>query len=696
MLSLEKAYEMAEVERFWKRLAGKQDSLVSCVAMPKLDGLALALHYQQGKLVIGATRGDGHTGEDITANLSLLRGIPHQLPSDAPNLLELRGEVFMSRAAFIDLNVKRRDRQQKEYSNPRNAAAGTIRIRKLNPSLVRPRQLEFMAYWAQCGSDSLQPTTAGTFRQLAKLGFAVVSPWEQVASIEQFASYVAKLIAKRNDLISEVDGVVLRVDDNARAAQLGANAKSPRWAIAFKFKGLHGRTVLKDVVFQVGRSGVVTPVAKLEPVQVSGVTISSATLHNCEMLEQFDLKVGDTLELERAGDVIPKILGVVTRTNDPQARHITLPEYCPRCEAKLQKQSVNLQCDNPACQGVLLQRLEHFVSRNAMDIEGFGGKRLEQMVAAELVSRPAHLFALDHEQLGFLGSDAKKLTDNLISAIHKARRTTLDRVLFALSIPRLGFTGAKALAAAFGSLENLARAGPATLSFFKPVQFVVAQQVHLSLQTSGGSELQRLRDNGVEWPQEATAVKMLPVLNLLEHVAYLSGMDVQQLQHETPWPQLPPVLTKRLIKANSMPQNLSGLQAITLGDLEQTGMSSTHAQLCYSRLEQLLSFEPFQRLHLELETLAGVSWGQAATSAAGALSGLSVLVTGTLQGYDRKQAWDLVESHGGKIAQNVTAKTELVVAGNKPGAKKIAQATELKIKVISQDELFALLGSTAT
>ncbi len=685
MLSLEKAYQITEVERFWARLAGESARQESCMAMPKLDGLAIALRYRDGKLVTGATRGDGQTGEDVTANLRMVRGIPPRLLASVPDELEVRGEVFMSPDAFKQVNIQLREKEQKEFVSPRNAAAGTIR--QLNPLLVRNRRLDFKAYWAWTGQNDLRLSAVDTFAQLQELGFAIVEPVQLIDSIEQFKSYLEMLIEVRDKLDSEVDGAVLRVNDSTLAAKLGANAKSPRWSIAFKFQDLHVQTELKDVVFQIGRSGVITPVAKLKPVQVRGVTISSATLHNCQILDQFELRVGDILEITRAGDVIPKILKVAKRTENEHARHIKAPENCPRCNKTLIKKSVDLQCENPACQGVLLQRLKHFVSRDALDIEGFAGQRLEQLVKEKLINSPADLFALSKKQLEIFGEDAQQLATNLEASLNQARDTTLAKALFALSISGLGAAGAKALAAAFGSLENLVGASPATLGFFKPVQFEVAQNVHESLHGLGYIELIRLRDRGVVWPQFVPSGNIFPVARLLKHILYL-----EKAQQPNDWPRLPPVFISRLVGAKMMPDTFDKLRNITSNDLLATGMSKNDVTRCATQLDLLLACPAFLNLVRELEELAKVSWGKAASAASGPLSGLTVIVTGTLQGYNRQQAWALVEKYGGKIIQNVSTKTDLVVAGAKPGASKIAQAEKLGIKVLDQEQLFVMLG----
>ncbi len=416
------------------------------------------------------------------------------------------------------------------------------------------------------------------------------------------------------------------------------------------------------------------------------------------MLRQLDLRIGDTLELERAGDVIPKILGIAARTGDATARGIVAPAYCPRCGGKLREVSVNLQCNNADCQGVLLQRLEHFVSRDALDIEGFGGRRLEHLVTTGLVSRPAHLFALSEQQLGSLGADAKLLAANLAGALAKARSTTLAKVLFAAGIPRLGASGAKVLAGTFGSLGRLRLASPAALCFFKPVQFAIAQQVCDSLRAAVGDELERLCQSGVRWPEHAPAAKTVAITKLLRHITYLAtatGGEMVQYgyclpRQVAPWPGLSPALIAKLEDAADFPQTWLALQSVGGGDLLRLGIAKAKAKQVMHGLQQLLDYPPMQHLVREIEHLAGVDWGRAPPTL-GALAGKKIAVTGTWPGYGRTQAQQLIAGHGGQVVATVTAHTDLVVAGDKPGAKKIAQAKDLGVAIIDQERLLALL-----
>ncbi|MGQ0696641.1 MAG: NAD-dependent DNA ligase LigA [Panacagrimonas sp.] len=461
MQSLNNGFSEGDLREFDRRVReGLEREVVTYVAEPKLDGLAVALIYEHGVFVRGATRGDGTTGEDITANLRTLRGLPLSLRnSDVawPALLEVRGEVFLPLAAFGRMNEEAAARGEKVFVNPRNGAAGSLR--QLDPRMTAKRPLAFYAYALGVSEGWQRPATHWeVLQQLRAWGFPVSELVEKVQGIEGCLAYYARMGERRARLPFDIDGVVYKLDDLAGREELGSVARAPRWAVAHKFPAEEARTVVENVEFQVGRTGTLTPVARLRPVFVGGVTVSNVTLHNMDQIARLNLMIGDSVTVRRAGDVIPEIVQVSVTQRPTDARPVSMPEICPICASPVERaeNEVAARCTGGlSCRAQLHGGLLHFVSRRALDIEGMGEKLLAQLIERGLVQSPSDLFRLKAEQLAELDRMGEKSAQNLVAALAKARHTTLPRFIYALGIRDVGETTAETLAGHFGSLDSL-------------------------------------------------------------------------------------------------------------------------------------------------------------------------------------------------------------------------------------------------
>jgi DNA ligase (NAD+) len=518
MMSLAKVFndsDLADFEaRILKRLdiEGSNSPAYSCE--PKIDGIAVSLLYEDGVLVRGATRGDGVTGEDITHNVRTVRNIPLRLKGDnIPSRLEVRGEIYLSRAGFEAMNAQATKEAGRVFVNPRNAAAGTLR--QLDPRIAASRPLRFFSYSAiimgsdptgPVGSDPIMaPTThSALLTLLGHWGLPLNPEREVVQGWQACLDYANRLLAKRNALDYEIDGAVIKVDNLRLQEELGFNARTPRWAMAYKFPAEEASTLVRDVEFQVGRTGTITPVARLEPVFVGGVTVSNATLHNMDEIARLGLQIGDRVILRRAGDVIPKIVAVLTPAPEHERHAVLMPELCPACQSPVEKDGeVLYRCTGGlVCPAQRKESLRHFCSRAALDIEGLGEKLVEQLVDADMVRSVADVFVLSKEQLIGLERMGEKSADNLLAAIEKAKSTTLPRLLFALGIREVGEATALALANHFGSLEKLMQADESALTQVSDVGPVMAGHIaHFFSNSENHQVIEQLRARGVVWPE---------------------------------------------------------------------------------------------------------------------------------------------------------------------------------------------------
>lgn len=596
MLSLDNVFNTEDLSAFGRRVQERlfTNNPVTFCCEPKLDGLAVSILYEQGELVRAATRGDGVTGEDITQNVRTIRVIPLRMNgTDIPARIEIRGEVFMPKAGFERWNKQALAKGDKVFANPRNAAAGSLR--QLDPAITAQRPLAFYAYGIGVVDEAtkLPDSHYARMQYLKQFGLPVCDEIRQVVGIEGCQTYHDEILAKRDALPFEIDGVVFKVDDIAWQQMLGFVSRAPRWAVAHKFPAQEELTRLNDVEFQVGRTGAITPVARLEPVQVGGVVVSNATLHNADEIARLGIKIGDWVVVRRAGDVIPQIVNVVLDRRDASCRDIDFPERCPVCDSQVERlpgEAVARCSGGLYCAAQRKEALKHFVSRRAMDVDGIGDKLIEQLVDHELIHTPADLFALTKAQLLGLERMGEKSADKLLMALQKARETTFARFLFALGIREVGETTAHTLAQHF-------------------------------------SDLPALQDASVE--------------------ALLKVADVGE------------VMAKHIYYFFRQEHNLEVIHRL-LAPVSEGG--------------------------------AGISWKPIENAAADTLplNGKTLVLTGTLSQLNRDAAKQALQALGAKVAGSVSAKTDLVIAGEAAGSK-LEKAQQLGVPVWGEEELVALL-----
>lgn len=703
MLSLGNAFEEVDMREFDRRVNEGLDlpagdlfgggAAVEYSCEPKLDGLAVSLLYQDGVLVRGATRGDGTTGEDISVNVRTVRNIPLKLQGSGwPATLEVRGEVFMSKAGFERLNAAQLEAGGKTFANPRNAAAGSLR--QLDSKITASRPLEFCCYGLGQVSADIADTHIGNLERLKQWGMPISRELRLAKGIDECLDYYREIGERRNALPYEIDGVVFKVNSIASQRELGFRAREPRWAIAHKFPAMEELTELLDVEFQVGRTGAVTPVARLQPVKVAGVTVSNATLHNMDEVARLGLMIGDTVIIRRAGDVIPQVVQVVTERRPENARPVQIPESCPVCgshveRTQLVKRSKGRETVSEgavyrcvgrlACGAQLKQAIIHFVSRRAMDIEGLGDKTIEQLVDENLIASPADLYRLKYEQIIDLEGFAEVSSNKLLKAIEDSKRPALARFIYALGIPDVGEETAKVLARSLGSLERVQQALPQVLTYLPDVGLEVAHEIHSFFEDSHNQEvigsllaadqcglvLQDQGELGAEFAASTTLGGMLDKLNipsvgpgaaqkLADKFGSLQGVI------EADWLDMRQALPEKQAKA-----------------VREFFDNPANAQLAQAIEQQLQAF--------------GMHWQSEKKVVAGLpLAGQTWVLTGSLELMSRDVAKDKLESLGAKVAGSVSAKTHCVVAG--PGAgSKLAKANELALKVLDEQAFVAFL-----
>ena len=513
MLSLDNAFDEDELRNFDRRLRDRlkldDSEEVEYAAEPKLDGLAVSILYEDGSLVRGATRGDGRTGEDVTHNIKTIHAIPLRLTgSDHPPLLEVRGEVIMPRAGFDALNARARGKGEKEFVNPRNAAAGSLR--QLDPGITAQRPLDIYFYGiGEISAGHAAPTHAMAMQLLRQWGLKVSPESALLTGVEQCLAYYAAIFGKRGSLPYDIDGVVFKVNRFDYRETLGFVARAPRWAIAQKFPAEEETTIVKDVEFQVGRTGALTPVARLDPVFVGGVTVSNATLHNMDELQRKDVRIGDTVVVRRAGDVIPEIVSVIKKKRPGKSRKVRLPAKCPVCGADVERpenEAVARCSGGLYCPAQRKEAIKHFASRRAMDVDGVGDKIVDQLVETGIVKTPADLYRLSLENLSALDRMAEKSAGNILAALEKSKQTSLARFLFALGIREVGEATALSLSAYFTDLDELMAADEEALMAVQDVGTVVASHVRTFFQQTHNKEIiDALLAQGIRWPVEPRA-----------------------------------------------------------------------------------------------------------------------------------------------------------------------------------------------
>lgn len=518
MLSLDNAFSDEDVLDFGRRVSqrlGHDDC--AWVVEPKLDGLAVSLTYEQGLLVRAATRGDGQTGEDITANVRTLRAIPLRLSGTGwPDCFEVRGEVFMPKQGFQALNARALESGEKTFANPRNAAAGSLR--QLDPKVTATRPLSFFSYgYGLYPDDRLPATHSALLAGFRNWGIPINPELHVVENIAACIAYYRDLLARRPGLPYEIDGVVYKIDALEEREILGFVARAPRWAIAHKFPAEEATTRVIAIDVQVGRTGALTPVARLEPVFVGGVTVTNATLHNADEVHRKDIRIGDTVIVRRAGDVIPEVVKSLPGLRPPDAPRFVLPDRCPACQAEveiLEGEAIARCSGGLYCPAQHREAVKHFASRKAMNIDGLGDKLVDQLLEKELIATVADLYSLRAEQLAGLERLGEKSARNLIEALEGSRHTTLPRFLYALGIREVGEVTARTLAEHFRDLERLMAADEATLLAVPDVGPAVARHIHTFFRQPHNREvIQHLMDAGIHWDPlpERPAATVLPL-----------------------------------------------------------------------------------------------------------------------------------------------------------------------------------------
>ncbi|MCI8212050.1 aromatic ring-opening dioxygenase LigA [Pseudomonas sp. S25] len=701
MLSLGNAFEEVDMREFDRRVTEGLDlpvgdlfgngANVQYSCEPKLDGLAVSLLYRDGALVRGATRGDGTTGEDISINVRTVRNIPLKLHGTGwPDVLEVRGEVFMSKAGFERLNASQAQVGGKTFANPRNAAAGSLR--QLDSKITANRPLEFCAYGLGQVSSEISDTHIGNLNQLKEWGMPVSRELKLANGIDECLAYYHDIGERRLGLSYEIDGVVFKVNDLASQRELGFRAREPRWAIAHKFPAMEELTELLDVEFQVGRTGAVTPVARLKPVKVAGVTVANATLHNMDEVARLGLMIGDTVIIRRAGDVIPQVVQVVLERRPEDARAVEIPQTCPVCGSHVErtqlikrskgKETVSegavYRCvGRLACGAQLKQAIIHYVSRRAMDIEGLGDKTIEQLVDEKLIGSPADLYALTFEQIVDLEGFAEISSKKLLKAIEDSKQPTLARFIYALGIPDVGEETAKVLARSLASLERVKQALPEVLTYLPDVGLEVAHEIHSffedehnqnvidALLGERGLQLQDEGGLGAEFAASATLGGMIDKLNI---------------------PSVGPGAAQKLADKFG---SLEGIIKADWLDMRQA-LPEKQARAVREFFDKPENAERGMAIEAQLKDF-GMHWQSEKKVVEGLpLTGQTWVLTGSLELMSRDVAKEKLESLGARVSGSVSAKTHTVVAG--PGAgSKLTKANELGLKVLDEEAFVAFL-----
>ena len=688
MLSLGNAFDEQELRDFDQRVRERLDvdGPVAYVAEPKLDGLAVSLLYENGELVRGATRGDGETGEDITANVRTIRSVPlHLRGKNPPARMEVRGEVVMPHEGFARLNKRQQEADQKTFANPRNAAAGSLR--QLDSRITAQRPLEFYAYSvAQLDGEDWPDTHSGMLDRVRDWGLRVNKEVKVCKGLDAMLAFYEDIMARRVDLGYDIDGVVYKVDRLDWQRDLGFVSRAPRWAVAHKFPAQEEITVLNEVDWQVGRTGALTPVAKLEPVQVGGVTVSNATLHNIDEVRRLDIRVGDSVVIYRAGDVIPKVVRTVPERRPENAGEINLPTECPVCGSEILRadDGVVARCTGGLiCGAQQREAIKHFASRRAMDIDGLGDKLVDALVDQGLINTVADLYRLKAEDVAGLERMGEKSAANLIDALEASKKMPLSRFLFALGILQIGEETAKALAEAFGDLESIRRA---PLLLFLQVPDVGGEVARAIAAFFAEEHNEKVIDGllaaGVE-PQSNGApsrrfVDTLTLANFLSSAKTL-GMPLSG------------VGTKTLETLGRHYRHLDALvRAVDAGEGDaDTGVKAATLE----KLKEGLGADDWLECLWTAEEYAA---GLAAKAPAGGaderpLEGQTWVLTGTLARLTRSEAKEHLEALGAKVAGTVSGKTARVVAGESAGSK-LDKARSLDVDVIDEEEFIGFLA----
>ena len=693
----ERFHEVAEFERRIEQTLDRREPVFS--VEPKLDGLAISLRYEHGVFVQGATRGDGETGEDVTANLRTVRAIPLKLRGKGwPTVLEVRGEVIMLRKDFESFNERARANDEKPLANPRNGAAGSLR--QLDPAITAKRRLSFFAYAiGVVEGGELPPTHSQTLQQLRDWGFPVSPEVDIAKGFDGLIAYFHRIGAKRDALPYDIDGVVYKLDDYAGQREMGFVSRAPRWAIAHKFPAQEQLTTVEAIEIQIGRTGAATPVARLAPVQVAGVIVTNATLHNADQIARLDVRVGDTVIVRRAGDVIPEVVRVMDEQRPAHTVPWSMPTHCPVCGSQLLREegAAAFRCSGGLiCAAQRKEALIHFASRRAMDIEGLGERFVDALVELDIVKTPADLYGLTVERFIAMkqaiderdgttpetvkaGKVATKWAENLVEAIQASKQSTLPRFLFALGIMHIGESTAKTLAAWFGRLD-LVRAMPAPILRVLPdIGDEVANSIAgFFAQPGNEAVVDALLATGISFSDEAP-----PSPRLRERLGLGVLLDVAAI------PKL---------GSKTKSGELLGKHYATLADLKKAGsahwvvagLPSAVATSLQTFLDDDENLARLREVDVAMQSLLDAI-PQSANVQKAPLEGQTAVLTGTLPTLSREEAKERLEALGAKVSGSVSKKTDFVVAGEAAGSK-LDKAQELGVAVWDEAQLLELLA----
>ena len=679
LLSLANAFAEDEVRDFDRRVREVLGvDAVHYIIEPKIDGLAVNLRYEHGHLVMAATRGDGRSGEDVTDNIRTIADIPWQLEEGVPELLEVRGEVYMSRQAFAALNRAQIEAGAQPFANPRNAAAGSLR--QLDARVTARRRLSFFAYGAGFGAEHLATSQSALLATLGRMHFAVQET-RLVDGVEALLATFGAWQAKRPEMAYEIDGLVYKVDDFALQARLGNIARSPRWAVAHKFPAEEAQTVVERIVWQVGRTGVITPVSEMTPVEVAGVTVSRATLHNVQILHELGVFPGAKVVIRRAGDVIPEVVRVV---NKEEGTPVPAPTHCPVCHAHVVELpgEVAIRCSGGlSCPAQIKERLRHFVSRRAMDIDGMGERLIERLVDEKMVASVADLYRIDWDVLADWEGFGEKKIGNLQASVAASMRRPLPRFIYALGIPLIGEVTAFALASHFGDIKSLRRA-------VGEVDYAASDALGKVLSAPG---LHDVFEGGLEGAKTSVAASLRERFGAIE----------EMLRERAGSPESIIDLASFLIKRKGMKKAFEAF--VDEADPSAAAEFARYFALLDDMMEvedvgpdvaaSLMTFfaeERNQRVLDDLEGLGVEPEPLQRVETRHPLAGKSVVLTGTLVQMTRQVAEARLREVGAKAAGSVSKKTDYVVAGDNAGSK-LEKARKLDIPIVDEDQLIAWL-----
>lgn len=701
MLSIETETDITEAgalafdARVRKNLALKDDDEpIEYIAELKFDGLAINLRYEHGVLVQAATRGDGETGEDVTQNIRTIHKIPLRLKKAEPEVLEVRGEVYMRRDDFEQLNADLRDRGEQTYMNPRNTVGGVVRL--LDPKIASQRPLSFFAYGlGEVRGWAIPNTHSEVLNALLEMGLPVSDEREVVSGPYGLVEYHRRIEEKRDKLPFDIDGVVYKVNNMELQKQLGMRNRDPKWAVAHKFEGEEQLTTVLNIDVEVGRTGVLTPMARLEPVHVGGTLVSNATLHNERQLRLKDVRVGDTVTVRRAGDVIPEVVAVVKDRRPNNTTEFEMPKKCPVCGAdviKVEKKTylktkTNTKAQEAyrcigglSCPAQRKQAIIHFANRRAMNIDGLGEKLVDQLISAELVKTPADLYGLKPEKIADLDRMGELSAENLVAAIQNSKSPTLARFVFALGIPEVGEGTAKDLANYIGSLNRLKKALPEVLEYIPNVGKEAATAIYeFFVDTHNRSVLIDLEMAGVSCGPEkqvdenlANKPTLASLINALNIPGVGKGGADKLADHFGTLAQLISATESDLLSVPISKKAAEGVLQYFNDQHKRDYVFAVEQQL----KEFCMHWSSPRKTTIEERALP--------------LSGMSFVLTGTIK-LSRNEVMKKIESAGGKVTTSVSAKTNYVVAGENPGGK-LVEAKKLGVKVIGENELLDMLS----